>query len=1431
MDIKDLIIKYKIKQVHFCRFTKEIFKKKIISEYKLSPYKNKNKPVIFLGCNYDSDRLLINYHKSTGIVLWFNEQLNGKKSKSSKNKVFLDEIKNKKNLIHFLITNIENLSIKSLYSGIQQIDITNSNNNLFNLNKYFKNTKQKFFIYYSKLKYHLLFQRPHQIMTFMNKQKYNKIFIGNTDKIIFEEKNNLLVVPYEVKDSIYNSIHCTNIVTYFTDSRLIDEIEKLPGEKLYDLIDAPIDEFKIWKPNLEKSVTKSDFVMYSHPKLVKYLKEIDENKNYHYISNACDYEYFSKAKKRIGSRPSEFPKTDKPILGFYGAFAQWLDYNLIRKYADEGIYHVVMIGGIPNIRTYNQRFNHSNITWIDHKPYDKLSYYLSWFDKCLLPFKDCELNKYVNPCKLWEYMASEKELIIHNININHEVIVKYTEICDIIDLILTSKKYKNIIINDNSTTFNLLKQRPQNIMENIESEKTLSLYVDRNNDFILKDMTDNFKIISTNIFLYIIKNNIKLGNNFTYFFCNTEKYIYANQNIFDNVIFDLMDNPTDEFSFWKKNLLKCFEISDYISYVAPHLEKVIREYTSKPIIYLKNGVNFKKFNSIINNIKIKKPKIFNNIKLPILLYYGAHTTWYDFELVKKIADLNKVHIISIGGIKTCKSYDMQIKHKNITWINHMEQSELFSFLKYANFCFIPFKLTEMMKGCDPLKYYEFLSAGKIVLTTEISAIRNNSFTYYINHNNYNQVIDEVLNENKISRNNKIKEGIQFSQKNDWKELSSKLIDLKKNIKIALIGYINFGNFGDDLFKYIYETNFKNCQFDILYKPQKPYFDETFKEKIKEYDAILLAGGDLIMPYSYSDLYFNKCLIDSNLPIFINNISVATFDELTGVKTENKNILDKYSNFFSNKNIKLINFRDQISLNYFKDRISYNNEIILNSFVDMAFSLNLSDNKKGIKNNKKALIIIRSNIKNDYSNYKKLITKLENENYEYDILSLALYGNEYTNEIKISNYLNNKEIIFLPSIKEIIEKIGEYDIIFSSRFHGYIIGLLYEKICFSLSNNNKFTSLNKILNIENNNIKDINLIDFKNINKYICNSTILNKNIENANIMIDKLKDEIVKYCLKITHYGSYYLENNDIVKQFTEVLEDICINTNIIDLKIYKNEDNIIVHKNNGNKIREIQKNNLTTNNVKDSNTIIVNSGNLFLSSKLQTLLQQKTLINNQFSDPDVYPLMEKYINQYDIIYSNSLKALRENYPNINKHHLLMSANSKYFKKITNIEERENIIGIIGEYRLDRKDYVLNLLNSEKIKSGNYKLEIYGKNWNKINLNSKFVSNQDLVYAYNKVKIYISFGKTLSGYNNIKIGLFEAISCGCLVLTDSEEIRKYFDETEVIYFKDIKDFINKINFITNNPELIKKYSTNARESFLKKYRFEKCVKDIIKKIL
>lgn len=202
-------------------------------------------------------------------------------------------------------------------------------------------------IYYSKTNYTILFKRPQQIMRFFDKS-FNKIFIGIINNIQYEEKYNLWIVPYEKRNEIYNIVS-NNIITYFTDTCLYNEIVLLKGKKMFDLNNLPIGVFYLQKPNLEKCIKMADYVIYSHPELFKLLNKIDNTKTYHYISNGCDYEHFSKAKNRIGERPYDFPQTNKKILGYFGTFDyRKIDDGVIKQYADEGIYHIVMIGGIPN---------------------------------------------------------------------------------------------------------------------------------------------------------------------------------------------------------------------------------------------------------------------------------------------------------------------------------------------------------------------------------------------------------------------------------------------------------------------------------------------------------------------------------------------------------------------------------------------------------------------------------------------------------------------------------------------------------------------------------------------------------------------------------------------------------------------------------------------------------------------------------------------------------------------------------------------------------------------------------------------------------------------------------------------------------------------------------------------------------------------------
>jgi len=708
----------------------------------------------------------------------------------------------KKSLMNYYLNN-DSLFIKD------NINIMNLKSNIEKIYKYLRNNNDNF-IYYSKTEYKLLFQRPHQIMRFFNKS-FNKIFIGQIDNVEFEEKYNLLIIPYKLKECLFNFINDNNKYIYYTDTRLYDEINyKSEFIKIYDLIDAPINEFEVLKPNLEKSVKKSHYVIYSHPKLINFLKEIDENKEYTYISNACDYEHFSKAKNKIGKRPQDFPQTDKPILGYYGAFAKWIDYDTIKQYADKEDYHLVLIGGINKNPTYNIRFEHKNITWLDHKSYDELPYYLSWFDKCFLPFKDCELTKYVNPCKLWEYMASEKEIIKYNVNMYVNEIVKYDDVCDKLSQILKYNfsnintisnfiekvlpLYKNVWIQYYSIPYYTnLYQRPQHICNNISKLNFLSIYLNvNNNNKSEKIIYDNNVWILENIDFekipYFNYQNIYISVYSTISYPFREIYkIKHIKNIY--LIYEYIDEIDSKISgsnYSTKIQLenKYFAFNNFDILIASS-NKLFEELPkNKNSILINNGCDINHFQNKINKTYVdneyknqyNKLLSFKNKFKIILGYFGAIAPWLDYKIINDIIEKrNEIGFVFIGPDYLNQIQNIIIK-ENVLILGPIDYTILPYFAFKFDICFIPFEDGDIAKTTSPLKLFEYCSMKKPVICNKsmYECIKYNEVLRYNSIQSLNDCINESIT--LIKDENYLNKLFDIAIENTWEKLCKKITD-------------------------------------------------------------------------------------------------------------------------------------------------------------------------------------------------------------------------------------------------------------------------------------------------------------------------------------------------------------------------------------------------------------------------------------------------------------------------------------------------------------------------------------------------------------------------------------------------------------------------------------------------------------------------------
>lgn len=122
------------------------------------------------------------------------------------------------------------------------------------------------------------------------------------------------------------------------------------------------------------------------------------------LPHGVDFDHFSGAAKGRGPIPPEMARLPRPVLGFFGLLAPWVDIELLQHLArsfPQG--SVVLIGAAwSGCRPIG---GPANLHWLGPRSYTDLPRLAAHFDVALIPFRQDKLTAYVNPLKLLEYLA------------------------------------------------------------------------------------------------------------------------------------------------------------------------------------------------------------------------------------------------------------------------------------------------------------------------------------------------------------------------------------------------------------------------------------------------------------------------------------------------------------------------------------------------------------------------------------------------------------------------------------------------------------------------------------------------------------------------------------------------------------------------------------------------------------------------------------------------------------------------------------------------------------------------------------------------------------------------------------------------------------------------------------------------------------------
>jgi GT2 family glycosyltransferase/glycosyltransferase involved in cell wall biosynthesis len=263
-----------------------------------------------------------------------------------------------------------------------------------------------------------LFQRPQQLALALARQNYLVFFHidepANRETAFqsLTERLYLSYIPFDVFGLLQSPIvfalsYNRELLRHFRDPRvvyeLIDELEIFPGDK------------NLLEHRHATLLEKATVAVATATRLLDKLKPIRPDAIL--VPNGVDFEHFAPAGHRTDRDPpielAALVGEGKPIVGYYGAFARWIDYELIRFAATRRPDLNFLLIGPDHDDTLNasRLSSVANVRWFGPRSYQDLPDFLRYFDVAIIPFQLDNITLSVSPIKLFEYLAAGKPVI------------------------------------------------------------------------------------------------------------------------------------------------------------------------------------------------------------------------------------------------------------------------------------------------------------------------------------------------------------------------------------------------------------------------------------------------------------------------------------------------------------------------------------------------------------------------------------------------------------------------------------------------------------------------------------------------------------------------------------------------------------------------------------------------------------------------------------------------------------------------------------------------------------------------------------------------------------------------------------------------------------------------------------------------------------
>jgi len=212
--------------------------------------------------------------------------------------------------------------------------------------------------------------------------------------------------------------------------------------------------------------------------------------------------------------------------------------------------------------------------------------------------------------------------------------------------------------------------------------------------------------------------------------------LYIARKSFSKVIYHCVDNVAEQpealSAMIRREEEKLFRQADQVFVTSRELEKIARR-TSANVAYYSNVVDFEHFNQAQQVGEL--PQDVRFVPQPIAMFIGAISAYkmnlpLMLEVAKTLRNVSFVMIGSVGEGDPGTQVDAFNALPNVYFLGSKSYEVLPDYLRAAAVCLIPANINEYTKSMFPMKFFEYLAAGKPVVATDIPAIKEFAEHYY-----------------------------------------------------------------------------------------------------------------------------------------------------------------------------------------------------------------------------------------------------------------------------------------------------------------------------------------------------------------------------------------------------------------------------------------------------------------------------------------------------------------------------------------------------------------------------------------------------------------------------------------------------------------------------------------------------------------------------